>query len=95
VTQADLKISYRRELTKTTAVEAFFNLFNAYDNRTALLMDDNYTLDTAGAIVNGTTADLKNAKNAAGLPIQKNPNFGQPIAYQAPIHGQMGLRLIF
>ncbi|HEY4188636.1 MAG TPA: TonB-dependent receptor [Polyangia bacterium] len=95
VTQADLKISYRRELTKTTAVEAFFNLFNAYDNRTALLMDDNYTLDTAGAIVNGTPADLKTAKNAAGLPIQKNPNFGQPIAYQAPIHGQMGLRLIF
>ncbi len=70
-------------------------LFNIFDQRTALLLDDNYTFDAAAPIVNGTTNDLKYAKNAAGLPIQKNPNFGQPLAYQPPFHGQMGLRFIF
>ena len=95
VTQTDFKIAYRRELSKTTAIEAFFNLFNIFDQRTALQMDDNYTFDAAAPIVNGTVNDLKYAKNAAGLPIQKNPNFGQPLAYQPPFHGQMGLRFIF
>lgn len=95
VTQTDFKISYRRELTKTASLEAFFNLFNILDERTALMLDDNYTFDAASPIVNGNANDLKYAKNAAGLPIQKNPNFGQPLAYQAPFHGQMGLRLIF
>ena len=95
VTQTDFKVTYRRELTKTTAVEAFFNLFNVFDERTTLLKDDNYTFDVAAPIVNGTVNDLKYAKTAAGLPIQKNPNFGQPLAYQPPFHGQFGLRLIF
>jgi hypothetical protein len=95
ITQADFKIAYRRELTKTAAIEAFFNLFNILDERRATLMDDNYTFDTAAPIVNGNVNDLKYAKNSAGLPIQKNPNFGQPLAYQPPFHGQLGLRLIF
>ncbi len=95
VTQADFKIAYHRDLSKTTAVEAFFNLFNIFDSRTALQLDDNYTFDQAAPIVNGSVSDLRYAKNSAGLPVQKNPNFGQPIAYQPPFHGQMGLRFLF
>ncbi|HEX2659811.1 MAG TPA: TonB-dependent receptor [Polyangia bacterium] len=95
VTQADLKFGYRRELTKDTAIEAFFDVFNIYNERTALRVDDNYTFESAGAIVNGNANDLKYAKNASGLPITKNPNFGQPTAYQAPIHGRLGVRFLF
>jgi hypothetical protein len=95
ITQADLKFGYRRELAKGTSIEAFFDVFNIIDSRTALRMDDNYTFDSAAAIVNGTTNDLKYAKNGGGAPILKNPNFGQPTAYQAPIHGRLGVRFLF
>ena len=95
VFQVDAKIGYKQPLTKNTSVELFFDLFNLFNSRTALSMDDNYTTDTTGAIVNGNLNDLAHAKNAAGLPIQKNPNFGNPTAFQAPIHGRMGLRLLF
>jgi len=93
--QADIKLGYRRELSKTTAFEAFFDLFNILDSRTALRMDDNYTFNTAAPIVNGTANDLKYAKNTSGLPLEKNPNFGKPTAYQAPIHGRIGIRFLF
>lgn len=95
VTQLDLKVGYRRQLSKTTALEVFLDLFNVFNSRTVLLMDDNYTFDVAAAIVNGTKTDLTYGKNASGLPIQKNPNFGKPTAYQAPLHGRMGVRLLF
>jgi hypothetical protein len=95
VTQLDLKFGYRRELSKTTAVEAFFDIFNVINTRETLLQDDNYTFEAAAAIVNGNVNDLKYAKNAAGAPITVNPNFGAATAYQQPIHGRMGLRFLF
>ena len=45
--------------------------------------------------MNGTPSDLKYAKNVSGAPIAKNPNYGQPLAYQAPFNGRLGLRLTF
>jgi len=95
ITQADLKFGYRRELSKGTSIEAFFDVFNLFNERTALRVDDNYTFDSAAAIVNGTTNDLKYAKSASGAAIVKNPNFGQPTAYQSPIHGRLGVRFLF
>lgn len=95
VYQVDAKLGYKQQLTKTTALELFFDLFNLLNDRTALSMDDNYTTDSAAAIVNGNQNDLAHAKNSAGLPIQKNTNFGNPTAFQAPIHGRMGLRFLF
>jgi hypothetical protein len=80
---------------RVTALELFFDLFNVLNSRTTLLMDDNYTTDAAAAIVDGNQNDLAHAKNSAGLPIQKNPNFGNPTAFQAPVHGRMGLRFLF
>ena len=60
-----------------------------------MLTDDVYTYDLAPSIINGTTSDLKFAKNFAGGPITKNPNYGQPLAYQLPFSGRLGLRLLF
>src|SRR6202000_457635 len=59
VTQTDFRGAYPRGLGKGTAIEACFNLFNIFDQRTALLLDDNYTFDAAAPIVNGTVNDLK------------------------------------
>ena len=95
VTQADAKIAYHRELSKTTAMEAFIDLYNVFNSRTALQVDDNYTFDLATPIVNGTVNDLKYAKNLFGTPISKNPNFGQGTVFQQPFHGRIGLRFLF
>ena len=55
----------------------------------------NYTYDAVSSIVNGTPSDLKYAKNQAGAPINKNPNYGQPLVFQTPFNGRLGLRLTF
>jgi hypothetical protein len=95
VTQLDGKIAYTRELAPKVNLEAFVDLFNIFDQQTPILVDDNYTFDAAPPIQNGTVQDLKFAKNVAGQPLAKNPNFGQPLAYQQPISGRLGLRLTF
>jgi hypothetical protein len=95
VTQTDLKLSYHRKLSRTFSLEAFLDIYNIMDRRTALSLDDNYTTDVASPIVNGTVNDLKYARNAGGAPLSKNTNFGNPTSYQTPISGRMGLRLFF
>jgi Carboxypeptidase regulatory-like domain/TonB-dependent Receptor Plug Domain len=95
VTQTDCKLSYHRELSKTTAVEAFVDFFNVFNQRTALQVDDSYTFDLAAPIVNGTLQDLQHAKNYSGTPISKNSNFGHGTVFQAPFHGRIGLRFLF
>ena len=76
-------------------MDAFIDLFNLFNQQTTILTDDVYTYDLAPAIVNGSESDLKFAKNFMGAPITKNPNFGHPLAYQAPFSTRLGLRLSF
>lgn len=95
ITQTDVKIAYRHPLSKTTAVEGFIDLFNIFNERTPLRLDDDYTLDMAAAIPNGTVEDLRYAKNVTGAPVKVNPNFGRPLAYQLPFHARLGLRVLF
>jgi hypothetical protein len=95
ITELDGKIAYGRPLSDKMRVEGFIDLFNVFNQQTPILEDDNYTFDAAPPIVNGTTQDLKFAKNIGGQPITKNPNFGQPLAYQTPFNARLGLRLTF
>ena len=76
-------------------LEAFIDLFNILNQQTTLQTDDNYTFQAAPPIVNGTPSDLKYAKDLSGAPITKNPNYGQPIAFQTPFNARLGLRLTF
>ncbi|MES1157458.1 MAG: TonB-dependent receptor, partial [Haliangium ochraceum] len=95
VTQLDAKIGYARPLGPKMNLEAFIDLFNVLNQQTTLQTDDNYTFQAAPPIVNGTPSDLKYAKDLSGAPITKNPNYGQPIAYQTPFNARLGLRLTF
>jgi hypothetical protein len=96
ITQLDGKIAYRVPLTAKTGLEAFIDFFNIFNQQTVLRTDDDYTYDSAAAIVNGTPTDLKYAKNGfTGAPIAVNPNFGHATAYQAPFHGRLGVRVTF
>jgi len=95
VTQFDGKIMYGRALGGGVTMEAYLDLFNLFNQQATLITDDVYTYDLAPSIINGTTSDLKFAKNFAGGPLTKNPNYGQTLAYQLPFNGRMGLRLVF
>jgi hypothetical protein len=95
VTELDGKIGYGRPLTEKVHLEGFLDFFNILNQQAATLTDDNYTYDQAAPIVNGTTQDLKFAKNTAGQPLTKNPNFGNALAYQTPFNMRLGLRLTF
>ncbi|HVR60637.1 MAG TPA: carboxypeptidase regulatory-like domain-containing protein [Polyangia bacterium] len=95
LTRFDLHLAYGQKLSKMTRVDVFADIFNVFNQQTTILTDDVYTYDLAPAIVNGTPSDLKFAKNFLGQPITRNPNFGQPLAYQAPRSVRLGLRLSF
>jgi hypothetical protein len=95
VTQFDGRIGYQRALSPKVMLEAFMDLFNLFNQQATILVDDNYTYDAVSPIVNGTTNDLKYAKNQQGQPIAKNANYGQPLLFQAPFNGRFGLRLTF
>jgi hypothetical protein len=95
ITELDGKIAYGRPLSPRMRLEGFIDLFNVFNQQTVTQTDDNYTYDAAPPIANGTTQDLKFAKNSGGAPITKNPNFGQPLAYQTPFNARLGLRLTF
>ena len=95
ITQLNGKIAYGQPLGPKMNLEGFIDLFNIFNQQTAILTDDNYTFDAAPPIANGTPQDLKFAKTSAGGPISKNPNFGQPLAYQDPFSARLGLRLTF
>ncbi|HXU03370.1 MAG TPA: carboxypeptidase regulatory-like domain-containing protein [Polyangia bacterium] len=95
VTELNGKLAYRRELSPKVNLEAFIDVFNIMNQQTVVQTDDNYTYSWAGPIVNGTTADLKYAKDIGGNPIVKNPNYGNALLYQRPINGRFGLRLTF
>src|SRR5262249_17994654 len=86
---------YRRELSPKVNLEAFVDVFNVLDQRAVLLTDDNYTFQAVAPIVNGTPDDLKYAKDVNGAPIQKNANFGNALAYQAPLPARLGLPFTF
>lgn len=95
LTQLDGRIAYRQNLGGTMSAEVFFELYNILNTKTALRQDDDYTYDIAMPIENGSVADLAYAKNISGQPLTLNPNFGQAVARQMPIHGRIGLRVLF
>jgi hypothetical protein len=95
VTELDAKFGYSHPVGQKMKLEGYIDLFNVLNQQTALATDDNYTFQAAPPIVNGTTQDLKYAKDYSGQALVKNPNFGHPIAYQTPFNARLGLRLTF
>jgi hypothetical protein len=95
VTQFDGKIMYTHPVSPGVTLDAFCDLFNLFNQQATVLTDDVYTYSVSSAIVNGTPSDLPFAKDVFGNPIVPNKNFGHPIAYQAPFHARLGLRLSF
>ena len=100
--QVDIHISYGYRLTKTTTLEAFFNLFNLFNEQQQYTVDENYTFSYANPIVGGDMNDLKHLKALNGNYVETavtpvlNPNYLHTTSYlQNPRTWQFGFRLTF
>ena len=60
-----------------------------------LAIDQRYTFDDVNPIKGGNLEQLAAHTNTDDLPIVKNPNFGNPTAYQLPRQFRFGIRLTF
>jgi outer membrane receptor protein involved in Fe transport len=96
----DTHISYGYQLSKTTRLEGYVEIFNLFDQQPEISVDETYTTNSSLPIVGGDTGDLPHAKatlNGRQTPniVTKNLNYGKTTARQAPLTGQLGFRLTF
>jgi hypothetical protein len=95
LTSFDLHVSYRRQLSRLFGFEAYADVFNLFDQQEVTAVDQAYTSSNVNPIENGKIADLVNLKQVNGNQPLLNPNYGHPLAYQAPLSMRVGLRLSF
>jgi hypothetical protein len=93
--QINVRLAATYRLGPPYIVKLSLDVFNLTNNRAAIAVDENYTLDIVNPIVNGSIRDLASLKNANGLPATVNPSFRNPTAYQLPLSVRMGARLSF
>ena len=95
-TRFDTHLAYKRMLTPTVGIEGFVNLFNLFNQQPEVDKDENYTFDDSNPIVGGDSEDLRHLKTLdSNTTVAVNPNFGNVNARQAPLSGQLGIRLTF
>ncbi|HEX2686070.1 MAG TPA: hypothetical protein VHN14_05605, partial [Kofleriaceae bacterium] len=98
--QLDTHFSYGRQLSKTTRLEGFIDIFNLFNSQTETDIDEIYTINAALPIVGGDGEDLAHAKSTVSRRqtsnvVTKSLNYGKLNAHQAPLTGQLGFRLTF
>jgi outer membrane receptor protein involved in Fe transport len=100
-TEIDTHISYGYQMSKTTRLEGFIDIFNLLNSQDELSVDPTYTTQVATPVVGGDANDLLHAKvttdegRQTSTVITKNPNYGKLNARQTPLTGQLGFRLTF
>jgi hypothetical protein len=100
ISQLDTHLSYGRQLSKTTRLEGFIDIFNLFNSQAETNVDEVYSLQASLPIVGGDAQDLLHAKRTRQrhqLPdvITKSRNYGKLSDHQAPLSGQVGFRLTF
>jgi hypothetical protein len=91
----DLHLGAGRDLPHHTHVELSFDIFNMFNFQQVASVDSAYTADTVNPIPGGRVEDLQNLRTTAGVPVVRNPNFGQATSYQAPLSLRVGVRATF
>jgi hypothetical protein len=95
VTQFDFHASYGRKLAKGFNFEAYWDIFNLFDQQAITQADDVYTYSVVAPIQNGTVGDLATLKTLGGSQPVINPNFGHGTTYQQPLSMRFGARVTF
>jgi hypothetical protein len=84
------------KLSKDSDVQITVDAFNLFNFQTATATDQRYTLDSITPKEGATVGDDGLVTNPDGSKIDKtNPNFGNPVAYQAPRTFRLGARVTF
>ncbi len=95
VFRIDTNIGYTKRFNKDLAVSITMDVFNALNFQQYTNIDQTYTNDDVLPIPDGTFDDLESLETTDGMPIVKNPNFGNPTSFQRPRTFRFGVRLTF
>jgi len=98
--QVDTHLSYGYQISKTTRLEGFVDIFNLFNSQGETDIDEIYTTQASLPIVGGDQRDLEHAKSLVGRRqtaniLSKSLNYGKLTSHQAPLTGQLGFRLTF
>ena len=91
----DTNIGYRHYFTEDLTMEVTMDVFNVANFQAVTVVDEIYSNSDIIPIEGGTLEDLEDHTDVNGDPIVKNPNFGNPVAFQSPRLFRFGLRLNF
>jgi hypothetical protein len=97
----DAHVGVGFKLAKDSDALVYADIFNLFNFQSVVTRDQRYTQDSVLPIANGTPADLDTPalKYESGETfdpaVSKNPNFGNPTAYQAPRQFRIGARVTF
>ncbi|HYO67995.1 MAG TPA: TonB-dependent receptor [Archangium sp.] len=95
VHRVDSRVALSWKFSKDVAAQVSLDVFNLLDLRSPTAYDQQYTYAAIRPIENGSESDLKSLVDVKGRPVTVNPNFGKPLAYQAPRSLRLGMRLFF
>lgn len=95
VFRIDTNIGWRKYFTEDLSIDVSMDVFNVANSQSVVGIDESYTYSDVVPIEGGTLADLEDHTDVNGQPIIKNPNFGNPTAYQTPRQFRFGVRLNF
>jgi hypothetical protein len=95
VFRLDTNIGYRKYFSEDLSMDVTMDVFNVANFQATTAIDENYTFSDVMPIEGGTVEELQTHTDIHGAPIEKNPNFGNPIAFQSPRLFRFGVRLNF
>jgi outer membrane receptor protein involved in Fe transport len=109
ISQLDTHLSYGYQLSRTTRLEGFVDIFNVLNSQSETTVDQIYTNQVSLPIVGGDAEDLAHAKRSGlqaigggNLILRQTPNvivkslnYGKLSAHQTPLTSQLGFRLTF
>ncbi|WP_433933330.1 TonB-dependent receptor [Sorangium cellulosum] len=98
VHDVDVHVGVGVQLAKDSALLVAVDSFNLFNFQAVTAVDERYTSAQVLPISGGTEASLAGLQNADGSafdPVNKNPNFGNPVAYQAPRTFRISAKVTF
>lgn len=94
----DAHLGFGFRLAKDSDAQITVDAFNLFNFQAVVARDQRYTQANVMPLEGGSEGDLATLKNTDGTPFkteEKNPNFGNPTAYQAPRTFRIGARVTF
>ncbi len=91
----DTRLAFNMKFGADRMATIGLDVFNLFNFQAATIVDETYTRDFVKPIPNGSQADLESLKSTEGLPVAVNPNFKNPVQYQAPRNVRFGVKVSF